>query len=110
VLPGLVLGMFMLVVLPPAADAPLTLPIAAVVVELVLLLWANTEPATTTENANAATIATRVIRFKLDMQNLIKIMTIYYYISFKMKYRYVKIQIRLSFFLKVIKYYNNTIE
>jgi hypothetical protein len=95
VLPGLVLGMFMLVVLPPAADALLTLPIAAVVVELVLLLWANTEPATTAETANAATIATRATRFNLDIQILINIKTIYYYISFKMKYRYVKIQIRL---------------
>jgi hypothetical protein len=82
VLPGVVLGMFMLVVLPPAADALLTLPIAAVVVELVLLLWANTEPATTAETANAATIATRATRFNLDIQILINIKTIYYYISF----------------------------
>jgi hypothetical protein len=49
--------MFMLVVLPPAAsDVLLALP-TAVVVELVLLLCANTEPATTAETANAATIA-----------------------------------------------------
>ena len=60
--------MFMLVVLPPI-DALLASPTVADV-ELVLLLCANTESATTAETANATTIATMAIKFNLDMQIL----------------------------------------
>jgi hypothetical protein len=64
-----------IVVLPPAADALLALPAAdallalpaAAGIEIVVLLCAKTEPATNSETANAATIATIAIRFNLDI-------------------------------------------